>query len=68
MARRFMRFLASGLILNATFPLDALAATTPVSVAQPAPAHSPFATSPSRLTRNSSTRCWPRSRCTLMSS
>ena len=38
MARRFMRFLASGLIFNATFPLDALAAETPVSVAQPAPA------------------------------
>jgi hypothetical protein len=38
MASRFMRFLASGLIFNATFPLDALAAKTPVSVAQPAPA------------------------------
>jgi Protein of unknown function (DUF3300) len=38
MARRFMRFLASGLIFNATFPLDALAAETPVSVVQPAPA------------------------------
>ena len=48
MASRLMRLLASGLILNATFPLDAWAATTPVGVAQPAP--------PSRLTRNSSTR------------
>jgi Protein of unknown function (DUF3300) len=41
MASRLMCFFASGLILNATFPLDALAVTTPVSVAQPAPAQ-PF--------------------------
>jgi hypothetical protein len=41
MASRLMRLLASGLILNATFLLGALAATTPVSVAQPAPAQ-PF--------------------------
>jgi hypothetical protein len=38
MAGRFMRLLASGLMLNATFPLDTLAATSPVSVAQPAAA------------------------------
>jgi hypothetical protein len=40
MVSRLMRFLASGLILNATFPLDALAAKSPVSVAQPAAAPS----------------------------
>src|SRR5215831_2719378 len=34
MASRLMCLLASGLIVNATFPLDALAATTSVSVAQ----------------------------------
>jgi Protein of unknown function (DUF3300) len=37
MASRLMRFLASGLIFNATFPLDVMAAKTPVSVTQPAP-------------------------------
>ena len=37
MASRLMRLLASGLIINATFPLDALAAPSPVSVAQPVP-------------------------------
>jgi hypothetical protein len=41
MASRLMRLLASGLIFNATFPLDALAAPSPVSVAQPVPAQ-PF--------------------------
>src|SRR5215471_4207014 len=41
MASRLMCLLASGLIVNATFPLDALAATTPVSVAQTASAQ-PF--------------------------
>jgi len=41
MASRLIRLLASGLILNATFPLDALAAPSPASVAQPAPAQ-PF--------------------------
>ena len=41
MASRLMRLLASGLIFNASFPLDALAATTPVNVAQPVPAQ-PF--------------------------
>ena len=41
MASRLIRLLASGLILNATFPLDAWVATTPVGVAQPAPAQ-PF--------------------------
>ena len=41
MASRLVRLLASGLIFNATFPLDALAATNPVSVVQPAPAQ-PF--------------------------
>jgi hypothetical protein len=40
-ASRLVRLLASGLIFNATFPLDALAATNPVSVVQPAPAQ-PF--------------------------
>ncbi len=33
---RFMRVLASGLMLNATFPLDVLAQTAPAAVAQPA--------------------------------
>src|SRR5277367_1128602 len=33
---RFMRVLASGLMLNATFPLDVLAQTPPATVAQPA--------------------------------
>ena len=37
MAKGLVRLLASGLILNATFPLDALAAP-PVSVTQPVPA------------------------------
>ena len=37
MARRLVRLLASGLILNATASLDVPAATTPVSVAQAAP-------------------------------
>src|ERR1700751_4643247 len=41
MASRLIRLLASGLIPNATFPLDAWAVTTPVGVAQPAPAQ-PF--------------------------
>jgi hypothetical protein len=41
MASRLMRLLASGLIINATFPLDALAAPSPVSVAAPVPAQ-PF--------------------------
>ena len=36
MAGRFMRVLASSLMLNATFPLDVLAQTTPAAVAQPA--------------------------------
>jgi len=40
-ASRLVRLLASGLVFNATFPLDALAATNPVSVVQPAPAQ-PF--------------------------
>ena len=35
MASRLVRLLASGLIFNATFPLDALSATAPVCVAQP---------------------------------
>ena len=35
-AGRFMRVLASSLMLNATFPLDVLAQTTPAAVAQPA--------------------------------
>src|SRR6516162_5705388 len=41
MASRLMRLLASGLIFNATFPLDALPAPNPVSVAAPVPAQ-PF--------------------------
>jgi hypothetical protein len=41
MASRLIRLLASGLIFNATFPLDAVAAPSPVSVAQPVPAQ-PF--------------------------
>ena len=41
MASRLVRLLASGLILNATLPLDAPAATNPVAVAQPAP-NQPF--------------------------
>ena len=36
MAGRFMRVLASCLMLNATFPLDVLAQTPPASAAQPA--------------------------------
>src|SRR5271165_6000000 len=43
MAGRFMRVLASGLMLNATFPLDVLAQTAPAAVAQPA-ANQPFNT------------------------
>ena len=35
-AGRFMRVLASSLVLNATFPLDILAQTGPAAVAQPA--------------------------------
>ena len=35
-AGRLMRILASSLMLNATFPLDVLAQTTPAAVAQPA--------------------------------
>jgi hypothetical protein len=35
-AGRFMRVLASSLMLNATFPLDILAQTSPAAVAQPA--------------------------------
>jgi hypothetical protein len=41
MARRFIRVLASGLILNVTFPLDVPAQTAPAAVAQPAVAQ-PF--------------------------
>src|SRR6516162_6667595 len=41
MASWLIRLLASGLIFNATFPLDAVAAPSPVSVAQPVPAQ-PF--------------------------
>ena len=41
MASRLMRLLASGLIFNAPFPLDALAAPSPVSVSAPVPAQ-PF--------------------------
>ena len=41
MASRLMRLLASGLIFNATFPLDALPAPNPISVAAPVPAQ-PF--------------------------
>jgi hypothetical protein len=36
LAGRFMRVLASGLMLNAVFPLDVLAQTAPAAVAQPA--------------------------------
>ena len=36
MARRFIRVLASGLILNVTFPLDVPAQTAPAAVGQPA--------------------------------
>jgi hypothetical protein len=43
MARRFIRVLASSLILNGTFPLDLLAQPSPVAVAQPATAQ-PFNT------------------------
>ena len=35
-ADRFVRILASSLILNATFPLDVLAQTAPAAIAQPA--------------------------------
>ncbi len=35
-AGRFLRVVASSLMLNATFPLDVLAQTTPAAVAQPA--------------------------------
>src|SRR6476661_6534128 len=38
MTGRFMRAVASSLILNATFPLDVLAQRPPVATAQPAPA------------------------------
>ena len=41
MASRLIRILASGLIFNATFPLDALTAPSPVSVAAAVPAQ-PF--------------------------
>ena len=37
MGSRFVRILASSLILHAALPLDAMAATSPASVAQPAP-------------------------------
>src|SRR5271166_3125 len=43
MVGRFMRVLASSLMLNATFPLDVLAQTAPAAVAQPA-ANQPFNT------------------------
>ena len=56
MIRRLMRVLASGLILNATFPFDVLAQT--------APASPPSRPQPSRSARNSSTRWWLRSRST----
>ena len=36
LSSRFMRVLASGLMLNAVFPLDVLAQTPPAAVAQPA--------------------------------
>ena len=37
MARRFIRVLASSLILNATFPLEVLAQRPPPAITQPAP-------------------------------
>src|SRR5277367_6584644 len=40
---RLMRALASGLMLNATFPLDVLAQTPPAAVAQPATVAQPAA-------------------------
>ena len=43
MAGRFMRVVASCLMLNATFPLDVLAQTPPAIPAQPAAAQ-PFST------------------------
>jgi hypothetical protein len=43
MTGRLVRLLAGGLIFNATFPLDALAAPSSVSVAAPVPAQ-PFDT------------------------
>ena len=41
LAGRLMRLLASSLILNATFPIDVFAQTTPAAAAQPATAQ-PF--------------------------
>ncbi len=42
MARRFIRVLASSLVLNATFPLDVLAQTNPAAIAQPPATAQPF--------------------------
>src|SRR3954453_411253 len=42
MALRFIRFLASSLILNATFPLDVLSQTNPAAIAQPPATARPF--------------------------
>ena len=42
MARRFIRVLASSLVLNATFPLDMLAQTNPAVIAQPPVTAQPF--------------------------
>ena len=42
MARRFIRVLASSLVLNATFPLDMLAQTNPAVIAQPPATAQPF--------------------------
>ena len=42
MACRFIRVLASSLVLNATFPLDVLAQTNPAAIAQPPASTQPF--------------------------
>ena len=42
MACRFIRVLASILVLNATFPLDVLAQTNPAAIAQPQATAQPF--------------------------
>ena len=42
MARRFIKVLASSLVLNATFPLDMLAQTNPAVIAQPPATAQPF--------------------------
>ena len=44
MAGRFMRVLASSLMLNATFPLDVLAQTTPAAIAAAPATAQPFST------------------------